>query len=228
MPLPLKALLRLAGAATFGGGIGLTAGSIGKKKELNEVGEMFSQYNQEENKKLTDEAFMNGVQFALSGGEGVEKQAFCKDCVETAFKDEMSKIALPTKKPLPKKPTVKAEKTFFKAPTRERSIAPFHALEKSIRANKGKVAVGTAGVALGGVVGAAIAKKMMNKEAAINEAFKDEMGKIAAKIPGATVESMMNSAKKFVMKNKKPLAVGAGAGAVGILAGQAAFGNDKN
>jgi hypothetical protein len=95
MPIPLKALLALVGTGAAGGGLGFAAGSFGKKKEVGQVEDLFNSYNQEENKQLENEAFMNGVQFALSGGEGVEKQSFYQERVQGAFNDEFKKIAGP-------------------------------------------------------------------------------------------------------------------------------------
>jgi hypothetical protein len=93
--MDIKTLLAIGGAAAGGGGLGYLLGNRSEEENLSEQADTFNQYNQEEDEMIANEAFVKGVEYALSGAEGEEKQAFYKDFSEAAFKDELEKIAAP-------------------------------------------------------------------------------------------------------------------------------------
>lgn len=203
---PISTALKALGIAGSAGIGGYGIGSLGKKKEVNKVEDMFNQYNEEENKKLTEDAFMQGIQFALNGSEGAEKQAFYAEYVDAGYKDEMEKIA--------KSGVMNKLKKIVKP-----------VVNKAME-NKGRVAIG-AGVA---TVGAVAAKKAMEKKSSLIEsAFKDELHKLAGPASKLMKEApdFLAQAKKFILKNKAPLGIGAGAGVAGITAARVALNDNK-
>lgn len=231
MPLSLNSLLGLTrkpnfltagagiGAGLLGGAAGYGLGSIGKKKDVTEVQDLFDQYNQEENKQLATEAFMAGAQFALDG----EKLS---SYVEAGFKDEFQKIAGPRLKLF--KETVKGLKGMAKRdfPGAAKAIARAkdgltlknaRTYAMTSRAAASKIKNPVAGFEGEGAAMAEHAKGLKS------EAMKD-LGIAGAGVAGAAALGMVlkralknpsarDQAMKFISANKGKLAVGAGVGA---------------
>ena len=100
-PFMQKALMGL-GLLGAGGAGGFYLGNKSEDESLKEQGSAFNEYNQEENQALANDAFMQGVEFALKGdsektsnykGSKMENNVFEKIAQE-AFTDELNKIAL--------------------------------------------------------------------------------------------------------------------------------------
>jgi len=231
--IPTQALVGAGGLAA-GGGLGYLLGNKSEQGNINALSEDFMNYNQQENKQIADDAFMTGIEYALSGAEGPEKMSFYKEYVAAGFQDELEKNAGPridlaisalkglggmAKRDLgPKAQAIKQRVgealkmqnvrgyQSLKSTVGRTKTPYMTALDAKIMSNQSRMAGGDLAIA-GGIAAGAGAVGLGLKKLLKQKTLME-------KLRGIT----MKDAQKFVMKNKAPFGIGAGTAALGVMA----------